>query len=170
MATRNDKIPVWLGNPEGHDWNEFLDALAEMGLERSETKLGFWTELVEPRSTITSPEDFLPNRLFVEYGMVGYSLLGPWKSNVRAWHGNCKACGREMVAGTDECRHCKRDRERRLSADRSRHYRWRTGQVKHRFLETCPVCEKEFRPKRSTARFCSTTCRVKAHRDNIRTR
>jgi len=164
MATRNDKIHVWPGRPEGHDWNDFLDALAEMGLERSESELGFWTELVEPRSTITSPEDSIPNRLVVQFGMVGFGLMGPWKRTVMAWHSNCKACGREMVGGTDFCQYCERDRKRRLSADRSRRYRWRSGQVKRRFLETCPVCGKEFRPKRSTARFCSTTCRVKNHR------
>ena len=164
MAIRNDKIHIWPGNPEGHDWNDFLDALAEKGLERSDSELGFWTQIVEPRSTITSPEDLFPNRLLVQFTMIGHGLLGPWKRNVIAWHSNCKSCGREMVGGTDECRHCKRDRVRRQNAARSRQYRYRAGLVKRRFLETCPVCGKEFRPKRSTARFCSTTCRVKAHR------
>ena len=164
MATRNDKIHVWPGTPCGHDWNDFLAALAEMGLERSENELGFWTQIVEPRSTITSPEDLWPNQLIVEFGMAGYGLMGPWERTVRAWHSNCKSCGREMVSGTDICKHCKRDRVRQMNAARSRRYRYRAGLVKHRFIETCPVCGKEFRPKRSTARFCSSRCRVASHR------
>ena len=33
-------------------------------------------------------------------------------------------------------------------------------------VRKCPQCGKEFQPKRSDARFCSTTCRVKAHRQS----
>ncbi|CRY92880.1 hypothetical protein SynWH8103_02166 [Synechococcus sp. WH 8103] len=52
---------------------------------------------------------------------------------------------------------------------RSRRYRYRHGIVQLRSFQSCPVCGKEFRPKRSTARFCSTTCRVKAHRTKLTT-
>jgi hypothetical protein len=32
----------------------------------------------------------------------------------------------------------------------------------------CDFCTKPFTPIRSTARFCSTACRVKAHRGQVR--
>ena len=31
----------------------------------------------------------------------------------------------------------------------------------------CPQCGKEFQPKRSDARFCSSACRVKSHRSDV---
>lgn len=31
----------------------------------------------------------------------------------------------------------------------------------------CPQCGKEFQPKRSDARFCSSACRVKSHRRDV---
>jgi hypothetical protein len=34
-------------------------------------------------------------------------------------------------------------------------------------MKKCSVCNKDFEPKRSTARFCSSDCRIKAHRDAV---
>jgi hypothetical protein len=31
-------------------------------------------------------------------------------------------------------------------------------------LTACQQCQEQFRPKRTTARFCSTACRMSAHR------
>jgi len=40
----------------------------------------------------------------------------------------------------------------------------RAENQQHQHLASCAHCGAEFTPKRSTARFCSTACRVAAHR------
>ena len=170
MATRNDKFSIHPGYACGHDWNEFIEALEKAGLEKDESPFG-WSQILHPRTTLWRSKDEGPYDIVtVELTHIGQSIFGPFKDHRRFIKTECSRCGRAMVADDGVCRYCKRDAQRRQSATRSRLYRRRHGIVKDRFLDTCPVCGKEFRPKRSTARFCSTTCRVKAHRDNIRTR
>ena len=169
MATRNDKFSIHPGYARGHDWDEFIEALEEAGLEKDESPFG-WSQILHPRATLWRSKDEGPfDIVTVELTWIGDGTDGPFKKDRHYIKSNCSTCGRGMVGG-DECNYCVRDRRRQQSAMRSRFYRRRHGIVKDRFLETCPVCGKEFRPKRSTGRLCSTTCRAKAHRDNIRTR
>ena len=59
--------------------------------------------------------------------------------------------GSPKAAATDEARAVARDRKRRQrGTDLS--------------VKPCSHCGATFTPKRSTARFCSTRCRVAAHR------
>jgi len=171
MATNYDKFIIHPAYADGHDWDEFIEALERAGLEKSGHPKMCWSQILHPRTTLFRSKDEGPfDIVTVELTWIGDGTDGPFKKDRHYIKSNCSTCGRGMVGG-GECNHCVRDRRRRQSAMRSRFYRRRHGIVKDRFLETCPVYGKEFRPKRSTALFCSTTCRVKAHnRDNIRTR
>ena len=164
MATHYDKFIIHPAHATGHDWDEFMAALERWDLEKSGHPKTGWTQILHPRTTLWRSKDEGPlDTVTVELTWIGDGVRGSWKQDRRYCKSNCSTCGRAMVGG-GECNYCVRDRRRRQSAMSSRFYRRRHGIVKDRFLVTCPVCGKEFRPKRSTARFCSTTCRVKAHR------
>jgi hypothetical protein len=62
--------------------------------------------------------------------------------------------------GDVDCRDC---RQRRLLRDRVRRHRERTKQPLQQVA--CQHCSNTFTPQRSTARFCSTACRVAHHRN-----
>ena len=166
MATRNDKFSIHPGYADGDDWEEFLDALVEFGLDKQSTQFS-WSQISNPRTETWRVREDGPIHIAVVFTLSGSSLLGPYQDEKRFFKRTCKTCGRAMVGGYDDCRYCRRDRARRQSAHRSRLYRHRHGIVQRQFSATCPVCGKEFRPKRSTARFCSTTCRVKAHSNKV---
>jgi predicted nucleic acid-binding Zn ribbon protein len=76
----------------------------------------------------------------------------------------CLTCGHSFADGRDICNHCELDRQRKLHRQYSQDYRIRHGLVNPRFSATCDHCGVTFRPKRSTRRFCSSSCRLKAHR------
>jgi len=69
-------------------------------------------------------------------------------------------------------------RERLLAENRSikdraaacsRRYRARKTEVRLvSDTRSCSVCDKPLKGQRSDARFCSTKCRMKAHRDQLR--
>ena len=169
MATRYDKLIIDPAHADGHDWDEFIEALERAGLEKSgHPKLG-WSQILHPRTTLYRSKDEGPfDIVMVELTWIGDGTFGPFKKDRRYIKSNCSTCGRAMVGG-GECNYCERDRRRQQSAMRSRRYRYRHGIVQLRSFQSCPVCGKEFLPKRSTARFCSTTCRVKAHRTKLTT-
>ena len=170
MATNYDKFIIHPAYDDGHDWDEFIEALERAGLEKSGHPKICWSQILHPRTTLFRSKDEGPfDIVTVELTWIGDGTDGPFKKDRHYIKSNCSTCGRGTVRG-GVCNHCVRDRRRRQSPSRSSLYRRRHGIVKDRFLETCPVCGKEFRPKRSTARFFSTTCRVKNHRHNIRTR
>ena len=164
MATKNDKFHIHPAYAHGHDWEEFIEALEIAGLEKSESPFG-WSQILHPRTTLFRSKDEGPlDIVTVELTHTGQSLFGPIERHRRYVKTKCPTCGRAMVAGGDECNYCERHSKRRQAADRSRRYRQRHGLVKHLPIQQCAQCGWLFEPKRSTARFCSTTCRVKAHR------
>jgi ferredoxin len=76
----------------------------------------------------------------------------------------CLTCGHFFAGGQRICNHCELDWQRKLHRQYSQDYRIRHGLVNPRFSATCDHCGVTFRPKRSTRRFCSSSCRLKAHR------
>jgi endogenous inhibitor of DNA gyrase (YacG/DUF329 family) len=169
MATDYDKFIIHPAHADGHDWDEFIEALERWDLEKSGHPKTGWSQILHPRTTLYRSKDEGPfDIVMVELTWIGDGTFGPFKKDRQYIKSNCSTCGRAMV-GSGECNYCERDRGRRSSASRSRLYRRRHGIVQDQFSETCPVCGKVFLPKRSTARFCSTTCRVKAHRTKLTT-
>jgi len=165
MATNYDKFIFRPVHAFGHDWDEFIEALEKSDLEKDESPDG-WSQILHPRTTLFRSKHEGPfDIVTVELTWSGDGKYGPWQRDLRFRKAKCRTCGRAMVVNnTVECNYCERDRRRQLSAARSRRYRYRHGIVQLRSFQSCPVCGKEFLPKRSTARFCSTTCRVKDHR------
>ena len=171
MTTHDDKFLIHPGYPVGHQpiaryWDEFIEALEEFGLEKRTTPSGRWSQILCPRTTLHSSRHLgRPfNIITVELTDIGGGRFGPYQERRRYFKTKCPTCGRAMVAGLDECFYCERHRRQRKGAERSRRYRYRHGIVLEPSFKSCPVCGKEFLPKRSTARFCSTTCWVTAHR------
>ncbi|QNJ17662.1 hypothetical protein SynA1840_02130 [Synechococcus sp. A18-40] len=56
------------------------------------------------------------------------------------------------------------ERKREMARLAARRRRRANGEVTTPAFKKCEVCGNEFEPKRSTARFCSTKCRVATHR------
>jgi len=88
----------------------------------------------------------------------------------------CDSCGLDMVRveragrkgfgrGPIKCTRCKTERRRATWALRKRAQRAAKAQEVNR-RATCHHCGATFTPKRSTAQFCGTACRVAAHRAN----
>jgi DNA-directed RNA polymerase subunit RPC12/RpoP len=77
----------------------------------------------------------------------------------------CVDCGGELPDSrpqwrTWRCANCARLRRNRLNADRRR--------LRGRYPVTvCARCGETFYPHRADARFCSTRCRVAAHRSRV---
>ena len=86
------------------------------------------------------------------------------------WHQPCPCCDEVMLRltkpgaapfGRSVCLPCKADRKR--STDTARKRRQRAAAAPDP-ATTCAHCGETFTRKRSTAQFCSTRCRVAAHR------
>lgn len=65
------------------------------------------------------------------------------------------------VCGTEECK-------RRYALQLRRERYTRQHEVADDHQHRCEVCDGEFKAKRSDARFCSATCRQKAHRSQVK--
>lgn len=85
--------------------------------------------------------------------------------------GDCETCGELMLRDPNSrswrshhCQGCLRALKRESNLKAAREYRIRNGLVKVTDCMNCAHCGEAFKPQRSTARFCSTRCRVAAHR------
>jgi len=81
---------------------------------------------------------------------------------------NPKTLRQPVFSGARECNVCQLRRKRAASRHASWLHRRRSGQVKAGVAE-CQHCGDLFDQERSTAKFCSTKCRVAAHRASKRT-
>jgi hypothetical protein len=101
---------------------------------------------------------------YLSWTITGNTLFGPCQRNVTHSRKSCPDCGRHMCSGSVRCNHCELDRQRTFNRKAAKNYRVRNGLIKTPLFVDCQQCGKRFQPKRSTARYCSSTCRVKAHR------
>jgi hypothetical protein len=83
----------------------------------------------------------------------------------------CQSCTADMLRDphrrswkADHCQSCLREIKRASNRKSAKTYRINNGMVKTPLFVDCAHCGERFAPKRSTARFCSTACRVAAHR------
>ena len=83
----------------------------------------------------------------------------------------CHTCGEEMLRDpysrswkADHCQTCNREIKRSSNRKAAKTYRINNGLVKTLLFVECAHCGNRFVPKRSTATFCSTKCRVANHR------
>ena len=100
------------------------------------------------------------------------------RQNYEARCSSCPGCGRNFIAGTrattaigipgshqwkqrSHCNDCLPEYLRRQKNLRQQRYRDRHQVERHAI---CQHCGQQFPIQRSTARFCSTRCRVEAHR------
>lgn len=74
----------------------------------------------------------------------------------------CAVCGEAMVHAHALQKVCSERCKRARRASQVR--QTRPSRAKEQQPTTCATCGDEFTPKRKTARFCSTKCRVAAHR------
>ncbi len=83
MATRNDKFSIHPGYACGHDWDEFIEALEEAGLEKDESPFG-WSQILHPRTTLWRSEGEGPfDIVTVELTHTGQSIFGPFEHHCR---------------------------------------------------------------------------------------
>ena len=82
--------------------------------------------------------------------------------------GTCQSCGAETVDNPKQCNACKLDDRRRWNRINARKSRRRTGKVTTPAVIFCRHCGKAFEPQRSTAKYCSSHCRVTAHRQRTK--
>ena len=85
----------------------------------------------------------------------------------------CNHCGAEMLRDpkskswrADYCNHCQKKHKRFENRQAAKAYRQRNRHktiVVHEPI-ACSHCGERFNPQRSTAKYCSTNCRVAAHR------
>jgi len=76
---------------------------------------------------------------------------------------NPRTLNQRLIKGARQCNNCQKEKARKASRESSWLHRRRSGQVKAGVAK-CQNCGKLFDQVRSTARFCSTKCRVAAHR------
>ena len=86
----------------------------------------------------------------------------------------CPECGVETAweegiqHSRKRCRKCELELQRRWNRRAAKNYRVRNGMIHTPLYVKCHQCGEKFQPKRSTGRFCSSACRVKAHRNKVR--
>ena len=72
MTTHDDKFHIHPGLPDGHDWDEFIEALEEFGLEKRTTPDGSWLQFLHPRTTLWRSKDGGPfNIITIELTLIG---------------------------------------------------------------------------------------------------
>jgi ribosomal protein L32 len=129
--------------------------------------LGCWSAVKDVRWAIGWDEK--PVLAWVVYGK---SLFGPYERDRFAWRTKCPNCGHDAASLVTNhrspiqrcCRVCRLDHERAMARLAARRRRRAKGEVTTPAVIPCTHCGTIFTPKRSTAQFCSTACRVAAHR------
>lgn len=102
----------------------------------------------------------------------GQGLFGPFERDLYTWRSTCPHCGQEAAGLSPKhrsliqrcCRVCRLEHERAMARLAARRRRRAKGEVTTPSTMACAHCGATFTPKRSTAQFCSTRCRVAAHR------
>ena len=177
MPVRNDNPHQLIphpGNPSAHRWELIMPMLLANKAEDKEANKGdglfkgCWNG-VKNIYTGIDPET---GREFIAYTYCGVALIGgPFESQRVAFRTTCPKCGHDAAnlpryASPIQqcCRHCRLDHERAMARNAARRRRRANGEVTTPSVKACEVCGNDFEPKRSTARFCSSKCRVAAHR------
>ena len=80
----------------------------------------------------------------------------------------CEDCGQPIYSEWPNLKRCW-DCRQEHSREAVRQFRQRNGLVAEHKKRRCECCRQWFQPVRSTARFCTTVCRVKANRQAKRT-
>lgn len=109
---------------------------------------------------------------FICWKHFGVALMGgPFERQRVAYRRTCPNCGHDAanLCSTASliqrcCKNCRLDHERAMARNAAKRRRRAKGEVTTPLTKACETCGEMFSVKRSTARFCSTKCRVAAHR------
>lgn len=131
----------------------------------------FWTGVKDIRTGI----DPQTGREFIAWKFCGVALIGgPFESQRVTFQTTCPQCGHDAadLCRTDSliqrlCRNCRLDHHRAMHRNAAKRRRRVNGEVTTPLMKACETCGEMFFVKRSTARFCSTKCRVAAHRSKV---
>jgi hypothetical protein len=114
-------------------------------------------------------ERFITRRHWSE-GWPGLSEPG-WQEDNRLAQCHCKGCGELMLRNrhssswkADLCSRCQRELKRQESRQSAKAYRERNQKPVIHDPKPCAHCGEHFTPQRTTAKFCSSVCRVASHR------
>ena len=101
----------------------------------------------------------------------GVSFFGPYERQETAHKSVCPVCGHAAADLPSHgstlqrcCGSCRLNHDRALARLAARRRRRAKGEVTTPGVKACEVCGSPFNPERSTAKFCSTKCRVAAYR------
>ena len=82
MATNYDKFIIHPAYADGHDWDEFIEALERAGLEKSGHPKICWSQILHPRTTLFRSKDEGPfDIVTVELTWIGDGTDGPFKKD-----------------------------------------------------------------------------------------
>ena len=82
MATNYDKFIIHPAYADGHNWDEFIEALERAGLEKSGHPKICWSQILHPRSTLFRSKDEGPfDIVTVELTWIGDETDGPFKKD-----------------------------------------------------------------------------------------
>lgn len=105
----------------------------------------------------------MQSRIVMQSNGIGYRVESR-QTNVRNYPATiCAECGKVEAMHTRSwlCEECREERHRRLSRERLQLIRGPKKPIRKR---RCECCHDWFQPQRPTAKYCSTRCRVAAHR------
>lgn len=154
-----DDKPGIMGTPSGV--TELLHRPRPPAPERFNAEVG------KPRVCWMCGKQIEPMRLEQKYGdqRVICDACGEAEQKNRddwGWnyyHRRCAACGVWTEAGWQTSKYCSYECSRVAESKRRRERRKR-----QRADRVCPVCRKQFTPKRSDGKYCSAVCRQRAFR------
>ena len=170
MPARNDRpLKPCPHNVEGHRWELIVPMLKAKEAVKKESGFfeGCWSAVKEIRTGTDAD-----GTEFIAWTRYGVALIGgPYERQHVAYKTSCWKCGCDaanLFSGRgpiqSACVNCRRDHHRAMHNLAARRRRRASGEVTTPSTKPCETCGESFSPKRSTARFCSTKCRVAAHR------